>query len=500
MQPGRGSFFRELHRRKVYSSAVAYIVIAWLLLQVADLLLPIYDAPEWLLRMFSSLLFLGFPAVIVVAWFYDFSLSGIVRTLSGSEELAAKPPKSQIMPIELPDGPSIAVLPLRNLTEDSGQDYFAEALGNDIVTGLTQSSNLFVLAAAATAGYADQEQDIVSVGRGLGVMYLLRGSVQKSGGSLRVSAQLMDTATGVQIWSENYDRALTAEALFAVQDDIRERIVATLSDLHGVIYSAHGKRHRQHPTSRLNAYECLAVALAYDKYISAETHLRARESLERAVQIDPQYDSAWAHLSWVYTDEWAWGFNPLPDAQHRARDAAQRGLRLAPDNYHNHWLMSRVHYFMGELDQFQAEVKRALALNSADGTTLGLIGMYTAWTGDWEQGLEMMDKARQLNPNYPDYYHIVAGSAEFYAARFQPALEELLKAKLPEWPLAQLFLAATYTKLGQLDLAAQHTRALRAIGGPDSTESAQRYLHITFPFLPDFVTVILQDVPFDAPE
>jgi TolB-like protein len=143
---------------------------------------------------------------------------------------------------DLPGGPSIAVLPFSNLSGDSAQDLFAEALRGDIVTGLTQSSHLFVLTADSTAGYAggDAEDELVAIGAKLGVMYLLRGSVRKSGDALRVSAQLMNAANGVQLWSMNYDRELDAEALFAVQDDIRERIVASLSDLHGVIYSTQG--------------------------------------------------------------------------------------------------------------------------------------------------------------------------------------------------------------------------------------------------------------------
>ena len=146
------SFFRELHRRKVYSSAFAYVVMAWLLLQVADVVLPIYDVPEWVLRMFSTLLFLGFPVVVVVAWFFDFKLNGLAP-IPDNERSTDNPAGAKsvggLHAVELPDGPSIAVLPFRNLGEEREQDFFAEALGSDIVTGLTQSSHLFVLTAGA---------------------------------------------------------------------------------------------------------------------------------------------------------------------------------------------------------------------------------------------------------------------------------------------------------------------------------------------------------------
>ncbi|MDH3940973.1 MAG: hypothetical protein OET46_08290, partial [Xanthomonadales bacterium] len=171
------NFFRELQRRKVYTIGVAYVIVGWLLLQVADTVLPIYDAPEWVLRTFTTLLFLGFPVALVLAWIYDLSNGKIVRTPDEPE-----PAMDDI--IELPTGPSIAVLPFRNLSSDSDQDLFADALCGDIVSGLTQSSHLFVLSAGATAGMGEEDLDAMETGAKLGVNYLLKGTVQKSGNLL----------------------------------------------------------------------------------------------------------------------------------------------------------------------------------------------------------------------------------------------------------------------------------------------------------------------------
>ena len=375
-------FFRELKRRKVYTAAVAYIVAAWVLLQVAATVLPIYETPGWVLKAFTTLLALGFPFALILAWAYDLTFKGVVRTgpaENDADEASTSQAESlkgtqipEYESITLPSGPSIAVLPFQNLSGDPDQDLFAQALSGDIITGLTQCSHLFVLAAGATAGQDEPESDIVTIGKKLGVSFLLKGSVRKAGETLRVSAQLLDAGNAVQLWSQNYDRQLSAESLFAVQDDIREQIVATLSDLHGVIYSAQSEKSVHRPTGSLNAYECLSVALAYDKYLSKENHLRARESLERAIEIDPEFDEAWAHLSWIYTDEWVWEFNPLPDSMQRALDAALHAIQLSPKNYHNHWLLSRVHYFMKDQERFLSSSRRALELNSSDGTTLGL--------------------------------------------------------------------------------------------------------------------------------
>ncbi|MDX1381436.1 MAG: hypothetical protein R3233_09965, partial [Xanthomonadales bacterium] len=274
-------FIRELRRRKVFTVGAAYVVIAWLVLQVAATVFPIYEAPPWVLKVFTALLALGFPLAVVLAWAYDLTPGGVVRTEPQSGEVAGgaadaeKPtgdrrvPRSDTGGVELPTGPSIAVLPFRNLSGEAAQDLFAESLTHDIVTGLTRSSHLFVLSGDAAAALEKAGHVPARAGQHLGVSYLLSGNVQKSGDRLRVGAELTDVTAARRIWSQQYDRELNAESLFDMQDDIRERIVATLSDLHGVIYSTQSKHNVHRPTDSLNAYECLSVALAYDKNITA---------------------------------------------------------------------------------------------------------------------------------------------------------------------------------------------------------------------------------------
>jgi len=276
-----------------------------------------------------------------------------------------------------------------------------------------------------------------------------------------------------------------------VQDDIREQIVATLSDLHGVIYSTQSKKNVHRPTGSLNAYECLSVALTYDKHIDAEHHLRARQSLERAVELDPNFDEAWAHLSWIYTDEVIYGFNPLPDSMERALAAARKGVQLNPDNYHNHWLLSRVHYFMGQRDLFLAETRKALDLNASDGTTLGLIGIYTAFAGEWERGMDMLGKARLLNPNHPDYYFSCFGIAAFVKRDYTGALEQLLKANLPEYVPQQVFLAATLVKLDRSGEAGEVLAALRDARPGITLDRTREILEGLLRFQPDLVDRVI---------
>ena len=487
------NFIRELWRRKVFTIVASYAVFAWVVLQVGETIVPIYDAPDWVMKGFVAVLLFGFPVALILAWVYDITPEGLIRTGfrlgSGADdnpsETAVK--NAQGASVTLPTGPSIAVLPFANLSGDEDQDLFARALTGDISTGLTRSSHLFVLAADAASGLDNVGEDLVAAGKRLGVSYLLGGTVRKAGETLRVTAQLTDVSSGVQIWSQSYDRALTAENLFSVQDDIREQIVSTLSDLHGVIYSTQTQKNVHRPTTSLNAYECLTVALAYDKNISEENHLKARESLERAIEIDPGFDAAWAHLSWIYSDEYVYGFNLLADPMGRALNAARKGMHLAPGNYHNHWLLSRVHYFMGDREQFLGEAQKSLELNASDGTTLGLLGMYIAWSGEWQRGLEMVDKARQLNPNFPDYYYLVPGFAAFARRDYQGALDELRKASMPGYPPYQVLLASSLAKLDREADAGVELQNLQQIQQDLSVKTAPALISKNFPFLPGLV-------------
>lgn len=482
-------FFQELRRRSVFSVGTTYVVVGWLLLQAADLVLPIYEAPEWILPVFTTLLFLGFPLALVLAWAYEITPKGVQRADDPSK-FTSQFTSNEVL--DLPSGPSIAVLPFSNFTTDTDQQLFAQAMTNDIITGLTQCSALRVVSAGAAELETDGHVKPITAARKLGVRYLLQGSVNKVSQQLRVTAQLTDTKTNEQMWSANYDKELTATNLFVVQDDIREQIVATLGDLHGVIYSSETEKNVHRPTESLNAYECLSVALAYDKYLSEEYHLHARESLERALELDPEFDQAWSHLSWIYTDEVVFGYNPLPNAMERALKAARRGVQLAPNNYHNHWLLSRVHYFNGEKDLFFAEAEKSLSLNSNDGTVLGLIGAYTLLAGQWERGVALIQKAKILNPNHPDYYHWFLSAADFHNNHYAEALKKLRKMSFLEWPPALLFLISASALTNNMKEATRYHDALEGLLGEVTLNDARDYLTKMIPYADDLVATLMK--------
>ncbi len=471
------NFWAELLRRKVVRVAIAYAIGAWVLLQIGDTLIGLLSLPGWAGQLLVGVIAVGFPIALILSWLYDWTPMGVRRADRNADDESTVAHEAAVT---LPPGPSIAVMPFKNLSGDADQELFAQSMTNDILTGLTQSSSLRVVASGSI-----QPEDVMksaNVGKALGVRYLLQGTVNKSGDQLRVTAQLTDASSNVQMWSDTYDKQLTATSLFDVQDDIRQQIVATLGDFHGVIFSSETEKNVHRSTKILDAYECLSVALAYDKYLTEEYHLRARKSLERAVKIDPQFDQAWAHLSWIYTDEVVFGYNPLPNSMQRALGVAKRAIEIAPNSYHDHWLLSRVYYFRGEKELFLAESQKALSLNSNDGTTLGLVGGYTALSGEWERGVALLRKAQILNPRHPDYYFLFLSAAELHHGDDKAALEQLLKMTFIEWPLALLFLMAANALTDNAADASRYREMLNRIQ-PDATLTfADEHFRNWFPF------------------
>jgi adenylate cyclase len=461
-------FWNELKRRQVVQSGVAYLIVAWGLAQVADLLLENFAASDWVMQWILICLGLGFPIALIIAWFYKITLAGFLR-----EEVISKTQGNSNARIQTP---SIVVLPFKNLSPDEDQDLFAAAITNDIMQGLTQTSFLSVV----SSGAATTENELE-----FNVDFLLQGSVNRIGDNLRVSARLTEVQDSIDIWSNQYDRQLTANSLFEMQDDICEQLVATLGNLHGVVYSTETHRNMQRPTNSLNAYQCLAVALGYDKHISEENHLLARQSLEQAVKLDPGYGSAWGHLSWIYTDEYVYGYNPLPDSMTRALSAARKGLQMAPNHYHSHWLLARVYYFNGEKEMFLAEAERSLTLNSRDSTTLGLIGCYMGLSGDSNRGMELIKKAMTLNPNYPGYLHWFLAVVLFQDENYAEAQTELIKANLHEWHLYLLLLAACSDQIGNRELKLQCIGELKEIHEEFDMDDVRKLLNRFLVFLPE---------------
>lgn len=364
-------------------------------------------------------------------------------------------PESEPAPVDaalqLPTGPSIAVLPFENLSGDQDQDFFADGITEEIINALTRFPDLRVIARHSTFKYKGQRVDIRDVGRDLGVRYVLEGSVRKAGTMVRVTGQLVEAADGTHLFSETHDRDLSAQNILEIQDDIAVGIVAAVGQPYGVIARAGARLARSKPSQHLDAYD--AVLRFYEYWVSGspERHEAVRAALERAVELDPGYASAWAALADIYLDELRFGFNPRHDGDplDRALDAAQRAVTLDPESSMAYHFLFSAHFHRGEIDEFKATGERAIALNPNHADMVADYGIMLAASGDWERGLALANKAIALSPTHPGWFHTAAVFDHYRKGAYEAALAEVKQVRMPDFFLWYLMLAMCHGQLGQ---------------------------------------------------
>jgi adenylate cyclase len=383
--------------------------------------------------------------------------------LSRRSEPSAETAPDEDPLLALPTGPVVAILPFDNLSGDPDQEYFSDGLTDGIITALTRFKDLYVIARNSTFRYKGQPVDVRRLSRELGARYVLEGSVQRAGTTLRVTAQLLDAKDGTHLWAETYDRELSASSIFAVQDGITEQVVATIAGHFGVISRARFAEVKENPTDRLDAYECVLQTDAYyrDNMVAAE-HARVRDALERVVRSDPSYSDAWACLATIYTDEYRWNYSPRPDPLDRALGAARRAVASDPASQRARMALANVHFHRHELDAFFAEAERAIALNPNNAATMGSLGEKLHYAGD-ERGIVLVRRAAKLDPFHPTRFNFPIAHYHFEKGEYEEALAAARKIDISGFFLPQIYLAAIYAELGRRREAQSALQELRRL-------------------------------------
>ena len=359
------SLFEELKRRNVIRVAVLYLVSSWVLLQLTDVLSSLLNVPESVGSIVVLLLILGFIPVVIFAWVYEMTPEGVKRQedIDRSQSITAQTGKrinsliivllvvaitvvvlDRMLPTSVPvatpvvteassatESPgvpakSIAVLPFADLSPDGDQEYFSDGIAEEILNVLVRIEDLKVASRTTSWGFKGQEAlGIPNIAEKMNVRHVLEGSVRKSGDTVRITAQLIDAATDQHLWSETYDRTLTAESLFQIQDDIAKAIVEQL----GIIMEADfvTARHTA-DTKDIDAYELYLEASQL--FTERRSLARAIDLFEQAVAADPGFARAWAGLAAIYNIAPGWGFFDR-DYLALAREAAETAIQLSPE-------------------------------------------------------------------------------------------------------------------------------------------------------------------------
>jgi TolB-like protein/tRNA A-37 threonylcarbamoyl transferase component Bud32/cytochrome c-type biogenesis protein CcmH/NrfG len=354
----------------------------------------------------------------------------------------------------------VAVLPFKYSGANAELTALAEGFTDDIVTGLSRFSYLRVISRSSTSRYANEAVDVRSAGKELGARYVMEGSIRQAGSRLRIAARLVDTISGAHLWAETYDRPFNAEAVFELQDDIVPRIVSTAADMNGILPRSMSELLRTRAPDQLTPYEAVLRTFSSYERLTAEEHAAARAALERAVQQAPSSADGWAMLSMVYRQEYGDGFNAQPDPLGRSLAAARRAVELAPSNHLAVLAFAAVQFFRRELQTFRSSTERAIALNPMDGGTAAFLGMLTAYSGDWERGCAMVERAMQLNSHHLSWFWFPFFFNAYRKGDYQGALAFALKIDLAGFFFTYIALAAVYGKLGDANAAQEAAREL----------------------------------------
>ncbi len=394
----------------------------------------------------------------------------------------------------------VAVLPFKYAGTSAELKALADGLSDDIVTGLSRFSYLRVIARSSTARYANESTDVRAAGKDLGARYVMEGSLRQAGSKVRIAVQLIDTTSGAGLWAETYDRAFTLESTLDLLDDVVPRIVATVGDTQGVLPHSMTAALRNRDPESLTPYEAVLRSFGYHQHVNAAEHLVAVTALEKAAKQEPDRADCWAALSWLYRAEFTPGFNSRPDPLDRALAAARRAIELAPSNQLAHASLACALFFRRDLSAFRPAARRALALNRMEGYITAYVGQLIAYSGDWEAGCELAERATQLNPNHPGWYWLPMVWNAYRQHDGQRALEFAVKINMPGLWTAQLTLATVYSQLGEMALARNAVQDLLAIRPNFPAQVQQELAKLWQPELASQMLADLRKAGLEIPE
>jgi TolB-like protein/Tfp pilus assembly protein PilF len=354
----------------------------------------------------------------------------------------------------------IAVVPFSTSAGDDESRALADGLTEDVTAGLSRFPYLSVVAAHTARQQNSAGIDARQLGAALGARYLVDGSIRRAGHALRVGVRLVDSHSGAQLWSDTYARNVQAVDLLTLQDDLTDRIVATVADVHGVLM-----RSMSHDVATLGLDDADARVLrfrywAYHRQHTPVEHGQLRDAFERAVEQQPTVAPFWAALAHLYWHEHGFFFNVRPDPLARARRAATRALDLDPLQQHAWEALATVYFFEHDREAFTHAQDRALALNPRNANAMAMAGILLVHADELDRGVALTGRAMALNPDHPGWYHMARANRDYAVGDYENALHAAKRINMPDhvWAHFLVGLAA-----GQLGRSGDATAALEAV-------------------------------------
>lgn len=382
------NFFWELKRRKVYSVAIAYVVGGWALAQGVAQVFPVFDIPNWIVRLIVLLIVLGFPIAMTLSWFFDLTRYGIVRTPDSSEiELIQK----RAIDSNRTDGNenSIAVLPFSDLSPNRDHDYFSDGIAEEILTALSKIDNLRVAARRSSFWFKDRQADLPEIASRLNVGHVLEGTVRREGNLVRVTAELIDARKGFTIWSDTFEREM--QSIFALQDEITRAIVDTLKLKLAISPPPMVSRNT-------DAYDFYLQGLFHSDKSTEESLRKSLEYFERALEKDPQFSRAWTGTA----KAWLWladaYVRPL-EAYSKVREAALKALKINKDDAEAHVYLGEAKRILDwDMEDAAREFCRAVSLDPKSTPSNYFSAAFWAARGERDEALIYLQRTSMIDP------------------------------------------------------------------------------------------------------
>jgi len=447
-------FFAELKRRKVYSVAIAYFVGGWALAQGIAQVLPVFDIPNWVVRLIVVLIVLGFPVALTLSWFFDLTRYGIVRTPDADVARRIDPAQSANSSER-----SIAVLPFTDLSPSKDHAYFSDGMAEEILGALAKVNGLRVAARRSSFWFKDKETELSEIAHRLNVEHVLEGRVRRDGNRVRITAELIDASDGFTIWSETYEREM--HGIFALQDEITRAIVDTLKLKLAISPT---------PASRsTDAYDAYLQGLFYSDKSTEEALRKSLEFFHSALEKDPKFSRAWTGIA----KAWLWladSYVPPLEAYPKVRDAAVRALQLNDEEAEAHVYLAEAKRILDwDLDAAEAEFNRAVEIEPNSTPSNYFIAAFYAARGDRDKALRYLQRTSKIDPaslwvnNFACELYRYFGLYDEATAAGERALQ--LDPTFAHW--GEPALAALYREMGRFDDAiALYEKAQEFTGRP----------------------------------
>lgn len=395
-------------------------------------------------------------------------------------------PRVEEPPLALQEKPSIAVLPFLNLSGDPDQEYFSDGVTEDIITALSRLRWFLVIARNSTFVYKGKAVDAKEIGRELGVRYLLEGSVRRSGSRLRISAQLIDAATGVHHWGQNYDRELTD--IFELQDDITRSVTAAIEPK---LIAAEGVRSEHRSPEHLDAWDLVMRALAHYGRMTTRESETAIETLREAVRQYPDYGPAHSLLAFALLVSSHVGWGPESDIFNDAAEFAHRAAELDDEDPWAHLALGYLAFARRQTGETVRQYRRALDLNPNFATAYGYLGWALAFDGQSDDAIRYFEQALRMSPHDPLKAFFYSGTcvAHYYARSYEEAVEWGRKAIMerPGFTAAHRILCASLAQAGNSEETREAMATLRDLQPNISIPWIEQHVPYTSRAMPHFL-------------